>query len=74
MRGGTGSWTAILPKVFDGQETGCKSSVLPDGLPRVAVESGVADFWWKRVRAGGSVLGVDHVGELPTAGVYRNFG
>jgi transketolase len=61
--------------VFDRQESGYKSSVLPDRLPRVAVEAGVTDFWWKYVRAGGAVLGVDRFGEsAPAAEVYRHFG
>jgi transketolase len=41
----------------------------------VAVEAGVTDFWWKYVRAGGAVLGVDRFGEsAPAAEVYRHFG
>ena len=49
--------------------------MLPEGLPRVAIEAGVTDFWWKYVRAGGAVLGVDRFGEsAPAADVYRHFG
>jgi len=49
--------------------------VLPEGLPRVAIEAGVTDFWWKYVRARGAVLGVDRFGEsAPAADVYRHFG
>ncbi len=47
--------------VFDRQDAAYKSSVLPEGLPRVAIEAGVTDFWWKYVRASGAVLGVDSV-------------
>jgi len=47
-----------------------KSSVLPEGLPRLAIEAGVTDFWWKYVRSGGAVLGVDRFGEsAPAAAV-----
>jgi transketolase len=61
--------------VFDRQDAKYKASVLPDGLPRVAIEAGVTDFWWKYVRAGGAVLGVDRFGEsAPAADVYRHFG
>jgi transketolase len=61
--------------VFDRQHAKYKASVLPAGLPRVAVEAGVTDFWWKYVRAGGAVLGVDRFGEsAPAADVYRHFG
>ncbi len=37
--------------VFDRQLSKYKSTVLPDGLPRIAIEAGVTDFWWKYVRA-----------------------
>ena len=61
--------------VFDRQSEQWKSSVLPEGLPRLAIEAGVTDFWWKYVRAGGAVLGVDRFGEsAPAASVYEHFG
>ncbi len=61
--------------VFDRQSVAYKSSVLPEGLPRVAVEAGVTDGWWKYVRASGAVLGVDWFGESAPAGtVYKHFG
>jgi transketolase len=61
--------------VFDQQDEKYKSSVLPEGLPRVAVEAGVTDFWWKYVRSSGAVLGVDRFGESAPAGaVYKHFG
>jgi transketolase len=60
--------------VFDRQSIAYKSSVLPEGLPRVAVEAGVTDGWWKYVRASGAVLGVDSFGESAPAGaVYKHF-
>ena len=61
--------------VFDRQDAAYKSRLLPEGLPRVAIEAGVTDFWWKYVRADGAVLGVDRFGEsAPAADVYRHFG
>jgi len=61
--------------VFDRQDAAYKSRLLPEGLPRVAIEAGVTDFWWKYVRAAGAVLGVDRFGEsAPAADVYRHFG
>jgi transketolase len=61
--------------VFDRQSEPWKASVLPVGLPRLAIEAGVTDFWWKYVRAGGAVLGVDRFGEsAPGAAVYEHFG
>jgi len=61
--------------VFDRQDERYKSRMLPDGLPRVAIEAGVTDFWWKYVRAAGAVLGVDRFGEsAPAPAVYTHFG
>jgi len=61
--------------VFDRQSAEYKSRVLPEGLPRVAVEAGVTDGWWKYVRASGAVLGVDSYGEsAPASAVYEHFG
>jgi transketolase len=61
--------------VFDRQDSVYKSEVLPPGVPRVAIEAGVTDFWWKYVRADGAVLGVDRFGEsAPAPEVYRHFG
>jgi transketolase len=61
--------------VFDRQATGYKAGVLPEGLPRIAIEAGVTDVWWKYVRAGGAVLGVDRFGEsAPAPAVYKHFG
>jgi len=61
--------------VFDRQSEKWKSSVLPEGVPRLAIEAGVTDFWWKYVRAEGAVLGVDRFGEsAPGAVVYEHLG
>ncbi|MBV8210032.1 MAG: transketolase [Burkholderiaceae bacterium] len=61
--------------VFDRQSQEWKSSVLPEGVPRLAIEAGVTDFWWKYVRAEGAVLGVDRFGEsAPGAAVYEHLG
>jgi transketolase len=61
--------------VFDRQSASWKSSVLPEGLPRLAIEAGVTDFWWKYVRASGAVLGVDRFGEsAPAQAVYQHLG
>ena len=61
--------------VFDRQDAAYKAGVLTERLPRVAIEAGVTDFWWKYVRASGAVLGVDRFGEsAPAADVYEHFG
>jgi transketolase len=59
--------------VFDRQSVAYKRSVLPDGLPRVAVEAGVTDGWWKYGCA--AVVGIDRYGESAPAGVlFKHFG
>ena len=58
---------------FDQQTPAYKTSVLPAGVPRVAVEAGVTDFWWKYGVA--AVQGIDTFGESAPAGVlYAHFG
>jgi transketolase len=61
--------------VFDRQDEAWRDSVLPRGLPRVAVEAGVTDFWRKYVGLEGAVVGVDRFGESAPAGeVYKFLG
>jgi transketolase len=60
--------------MFDRQPVEYKTSVLPDGIPRVAIEAGVTDFWWKYVRGAGAVMGVDNFGEsAPAKEVFKFF-
>ena len=59
--------------VFDQQDAAYKATVLPADIPRVAVEAGVSDFWWKYGCA--AVHGVDTFGEsAPAAVLYEYFG
>jgi len=61
--------------VFDRQDAAWKASVLPAGVPRVAIEAGVTDFWWKYVRESGAVIGIDRFGESAPAGaLFKHFG
>ncbi|RJG05565.1 transketolase [Noviherbaspirillum cavernae] len=61
--------------VFDRQDAAYKTSVLPKGLPRVAVEAGVTAFWHKYVGLEGAVVGIDTFGESAPAGVlFKHFG
>jgi transketolase len=58
---------------FDRQDRAYKESVLPPGLPRIAVEAGVTDFWWKYGCA--AVVGIDTFGESAPAGaLFKYFG
>ena len=59
--------------VFDRQDAAYKTAVLPAGLPRIAVEMGVTDGWWKYGCA--AVVGIDRYGESAPAGVlFAHFG
>ncbi|TAK85819.1 MAG: transketolase [Betaproteobacteria bacterium] len=61
--------------VFDRQPEEYRDSVLPKGLPRVAVEAGVTDFWRKYVGLEGAVVGIDRFGEsAPAADLFKHFG
>ena len=61
--------------VFDRQDAGYRSSVLPQGVPRVAIEAGVTDGWYKYVGLEGCVIGLDRFGESAPAGVlFKEFG
>ncbi len=61
--------------VFDSQDEGYRASVLPKGLPRVAVEAGVTDYWRKYVGLEGAVVGIDRFGESAPAGeLFKHFG
>ena len=53
--------------VFDRQDLAYKTSVLPANLPRVAIEAGVTDGWWKYGCA--AVIGLDRYGESAPANV-----
>jgi transketolase len=58
---------------FDRQSTEYKASVLPAGLPRVAVEMGSTDGWWKYGVA--AVVGIDTYGEsAPAPVLFKHFG
>jgi transketolase len=61
--------------VFDHQDPAYRSSVLPPGLPRVAVEAGVTDYWRKYVGLEGEVIGIDRFGEsAPGPELFKFFG
>ncbi len=59
--------------VFDRQDVAYKKAVLPAGLPRIAVEMGVSDGWWKYGCA--AVVGIDTYGEsAPAPVLFKHFG
>jgi transketolase len=61
--------------VFDRQDAAYRQSVLPKGLPRIAVEAGVTGCWRKYVGLEGEVIGIDRFGEsAPGPELFKFFG
>jgi transketolase len=64
---------------FERQDADYRASVLPRGVPRVAVEAGVTTFWRRYVGAEddprGAVVGIDTFGEsAPAPVLFKHFG
>jgi transketolase len=58
--------------VFDAQDEAYRNSVLPKGVPTVAVEAAVTGAWYKYAD---KVVGIDHFGESAPAGeLFKEFG
>ena len=61
--------------VFDREDAAYRESVLPRGVPRIAVEAGVSDYWRKYVGLEGAVIGIDRYGEsAPGPELFKYFG
>ena len=61
--------------VFDRQPAAYRAAVLPADLPKVAVEAGVSDGWYKYVGTHGKVVGLDRFGEsAPADELFKLFG
>jgi transketolase len=61
--------------LFDRQDQAYKDSVLLNGVKRVAVEAGTADYWYKYVGLEGAVVGMSTFGESAPAGdLFKHFG
>ena len=60
---------------FDKQDKAWRDQVLPAGLPRVAIEAGHPDGWYKYVGLDGAVIGLARFGESAPAGqLFKEFG
>ena len=58
---------------FDREDVKYKKAVLPTGIPRIAVEMGATDGWWKYGCA--AVIGIDTFGEsAPAPVLFEHFG
>jgi len=62
-------------KIFEEQTAAYKASVLPAGVPRLAVEAGATLGWWKYVGLDGDVIGLDRFGaSAPGPVVFKELG
>ncbi|HXR40094.1 MAG TPA: transketolase [Terracidiphilus sp.] len=62
-------------KIFEEQTSEYKASVLPAGVPRLAVEAGATLGWWKYVGLDGDVIGLDRFGaSAPGATALKELG
>jgi transketolase len=61
--------------VFDRQDDAWRAAVLPEGVPRVAVEAGSTAGWYRYTGLEGAVVGLDRFGESAPAGaLFALFG
>jgi transketolase len=61
--------------VFDAQPQQYRDTVLTPGVPRVAIEAGVRDGWWRYVSPRGAVIGMDSFGaSAPAKRLFEHFG
>ncbi|HET7345969.1 MAG TPA: transketolase [Acidobacteriaceae bacterium] len=49
-------------KIFDEQPENYRESILPDAVPKLAIEAGATLGWWKYVGRHGDVIGLDRFG------------
>src|SRR6185437_5728439 len=56
-------------KLFEEQPAEYKASLLPKGVPKLAVEAGATLGWWKYVGLDGDVIGLDRFGASATGNV-----
>jgi transketolase len=62
-------------RIFEEQASEYKASVLPAGVPKLAVEAGATLGWWKYVGLDGDVIGLDRFGaSAPGAIVLKELG
>ncbi|EKV27015.1 Transketolase [Caenispirillum salinarum AK4] len=60
---------------FLAQDRAYRDSVLPPGVPRLAVEAGHPESWWRLVGPEGDVVGMETFGESAPAGeLFAHFG
>ena len=62
-------------QLFDAQPQQYRDSVLLPDVPRVAIEAGARDGWWRYVSCSGAVIGIDSFGaSAPAKKLFEHFG
>ena len=62
-------------ELFDAQPEDYRAQLLPAGVPRVAVEAGVREFWCRYVGSRERVVGIDRFGaSAPAKDLFKYFG
>ena len=62
-------------ELFDAQDEAYRASVLPAGVPKLAIEAGSTLAWGRYVGTEGDVIGIDHYGaSAPGKVVFEQFG
>jgi transketolase len=77
LLGGIRTRVVSMPswKLFEEQPAEYKASLLPKGVPKLAVEAGATLGWWKYVGLDGDVIGLDRFGaSAPGNVVMANLG
>jgi transketolase len=62
-------------EVFARQDDEYQAHVLPETVPRLAVEAGSSDSWWRYIRGNGDVIGMQSFGaSAPADKLFEHFG
>ena len=62
-------------EAFERQPQSYKDSVLPPSVPRLVIEAGSRDWWYRYVGANGTVIGIDSYGaSAPGKDLFEHFG
>jgi len=62
-------------EAFDAQERAYRDSVFTPNVPVLAIEAGVRALWYKYLRSGGDVIGIDTFGlSAPAKDLWKHFG
>ena len=62
-------------RIFEEQDEAYKQSIFPHGVPKVSIEAGVSEGWWKYIGRDGSAIAVDRFGaSAPGPEVLAKYG